>query len=943
MRFARTRRLDGRRLMLALAALLFFASFSALTQPSAADSSATVQGRVVDQQNALPIQNATVTLLRSGVEVASGKTDSFGNFSIGGVAAGVYDVVVRANGYTTSANQHVLVTAGSTVNLSSALVAASSNVATARSLGRVTVSASSLSSATAITQNVPTVNLVQQGQQRFVNQLNYLPAVNVVTSSSPGDDTTINLRGFGSTETATLLDGRPVGPFGVLSPDAFNYANSPIASLNGVDVTYGSGSQGIYGSDTIAGAVNMHLLNPSATTHAAYLQQIGGYGLLSSAVDVTGSSGRFGYVAEAGYSGQTGQFNNVQLFQSARPSNLAPGAVNPPFVCGNSSGNDVSACNQGAETYAVSQATKNGTELAKLRYAITQGTTLSVSGYSTSQWSDSTGNGDNDFLPYATRLGQIENGPSTCSTGTGAPGYLVKLNPGTGAVGCYTAQQWAALSSGPDGGGAGRQRGTIMQDYDGNVTSTIGKNNITLDTYVNNYFFQKDSSLAGGLDANGQRLGTPVYADYYFTHGYLISDDITSTKNDFAFGYALLNQLQSANQLVAVGTPDPVTGESTLAFQPKYNTALYREASGFIRDNYEANQQLSAFLNLWLKRSNVTEKTTFDPRASLQYRPDASDVVRVTYGRSDGPPAPELKSTAPLFQPNPGSSLTSVNCTLNTLPASGGNPNLTSEAANDYELGYGHRFTGDSNIQLNAYVTDVADQLFSATQPLLDYGVGNVTFANGTLETYLARLITQGCLPPGSSVTATYPFLGVATTYNLATALSRGIDLNGRGRVTSNFYIDYAYSVSSTQQFSLPDQILKSNFTLVNGGQLNKIPLHQATISLDYQPGPFEIRLDNYYVDANNTYDRPAYILSNFFITHPFENGKMLVTLGGTNIFNQATQNFGYIGSGVPQRTNPFAPSAPYTGLGQNLAGISSNEEFGFQPSYLTLSLTFRN
>jgi len=344
-----------------------------------------------------------------------------------------------------------------------------------------------------------------------------------------------------------------------------------------------------------------------------------------------------------------------------------------------------------------------------------------------------------------------------------------------------------------------------------------------------------------------------------------------------------------------------------------------------------------------VKRSNVTQKTTFDPRVSLQYRPEASDVVRLTYGRSDGPPAPQLKSTAPLFQPNPGSSLTNVNCTLNALPASGGNPNLSSESANDWELGYGHRFAQDSNIQINAYVTDVTDQLFSATDPLLSFGLSNVTFANGTLSTYLSRLITQGCLPPGSTVSDTYPFLGVSTTFNLANMLSRGIDLNGRGRLTSNFYIDYGYSISSTQQFNLPDDVLQSNFTLVNGGQVNQIPLHQVTLSFDYQPGPLEIRLDNYWVDDNNTYDRPSYILSNFFITHPFEQGKMLLTLGGTNIFNQAVQNYGYIGHGVPRRANQFAPIAPFTGIGQNLAGISSNEEFGFQPAYLTLSLTIRN
>jgi hypothetical protein len=934
--------------VLAVAGFLLLSALSICGRPAAAAATATVEGQVVDQQNALPIADAVVSLLRSSVETSSTKTDAFGRFKITGVEGGVYDVVVSASGYTTSTNQHVFVAQGANVSLNAALVAAKSAVSTVRTLGTVTVSASSLASATAITQAVPTVNIVQTGQQRFVNQLNYLPAVNMVTSSSPGDDVTIDIRGFGSTETGNLLDGRPVGPFGVLAPDNFNYANSPVGSLNGVDVTYGSGSQGLYGSDTIAGAVNMHLINPSATTQAAYLQQVGGYGLLTSAFDVTGTTGRFGYVAEAGYAGQTGQFDNVQLFQSARPANLAPGAVNPPVVCGNSSGIDVSACNQGAETYNVSQANKIGTELAKLRYQITQGTAVTFSGYSTAQWADSTGNGDNDFLPYSSRLAQIQASSPTCATGSG-PGYLVTTNPISFPSGnaCLTAQQWAALSSGPDGGGANRNRSTTMQDYDGRVTSTIGKNNITLDTYVNNYIYQKNSCQAGGLNAVGSCLGTPVFADYYFTHGYLVSDDITSTKNDFAFGYALLNQEQSGNQLVGFGTADPVTGESFYAFQPNFNTAIFRETSWFLRDNWEANPQLSAFVNAWVKHSNVTDKTTFDPRASVQYRPDTNDVIRLTYGRSDGPPAPILKSTAPVFQPNPGSSLTNVTCTFgsNTLSNSAGNPNLFSESANDYELGYGRRFEADSNVQINAYVTDVSNQLYAANQPLTDYGVGNVLFAAGTLETYLARLEAQSCLPHGSPVTAVYPFLAVPTTYNLANLLARGVDLNGRQRFTSNFYIDYGYSVESSQQFNVPDSILSngSNYTINNGGQQNQIPLHQANISLDFQPGQFEVRLDNYWIDSYNTYDRPGFIVSNFFITHPFEKGKVLVTLGGTNIFNQAVQNYGYIGLGLPQRANPFAPNAPYTGIAQNIAGIATNEEFGIQPANLTLSLVIRS
>ncbi len=908
---------------------------------SNSDTQAFVLGTVIDQQSALPIQGATVVLMKNGVEVASATTDAYGTFTIPNVNPGVYDVSVRAKGYARSTSLNVLMASGATVQLNAALIAAQ-NSTNVHTLGRVTVTAQALTSATAITQTVNIANISQTGQVRFADQLSTLPATNLASSSSPGDDININIRGFGSSETGVLLDDRPVGPLGVDAPDAFNFADSPVTALDSVDVTYGSGSQGLYGSDTIAGAVNMHMLSPSATPQYSFTQQVGGYGLLSSALNLSGTYGKFGYVAATGVSGYEGDFNGSNVFQSARPANVSPGSVNPPFVCSNSSGTDVSACNQATSTYAVSQNSKLTTELARLRYGVSGATTVTVSGYSTVQWADSTGNGDNDFLPYDTRLAQIQTGSAPdCTAAGGVPGYTVTTNPGTGATACFTAQQWAAASSGPDGGGAGRNRSTSMRDYDARVNTKFGVNNISLDYYVNNYVFQKDSSLAGGLDAQGNPLGSPVFADFYNTHGYLISDEITSENNDLGFGWALLNQSQAGQTLFGVGN-DPVTGAPQYEFQPAFDPALFRVNNYFIRDSHQFGERWFAYINAWVKASNVTGKTTFDPRVSAQFRPDSSDVLRLTYGHSDGAPAPQLKSTGVLFQPDPGSSLTNVSCGLNSLPTAGGNPNLISESANDWEFGYGHKFTGGSDVQLNAYVTSVSNQLFAATQPLLAFGLSNVVFGTGALNSYLTKLIAQGCLPPGATTTDTYPFLGVDTTYNAASELARGIELNGRARFSPMIYLDYGYSIASTQQFNIPDSILINNWTLLNGGQQLGIPLHQANLSLDVQPGNFEVRLDNYYIDGNNHYDRPAYWYSNFFVSHPMDRGHVLLTLGGTNIFNQAVEQYGYIGAGLPVAANHFAPVAPFTGIGQNLAGINSAEMFGLQPSQLTFTITAR-
>jgi hypothetical protein len=65
------------------------------------------------------------------------------------------------------------------------------------------------------------------------------------------------------------------------------------------------------------------------------------------------------------------------------------------------------------------------------------------------------------------------------------------------------------------------------------------------------------------------------------------------------------------------------------------------------------------------------------------------------------------------------------------------------------------------------------------------------------------------------------------------------------------------------------------------------------------------------------------------------------LTLGGTNVFNSAVQNYGYIGSGVAPALNKFAtPGA--NGLQDFLNGTYSAEEFGLTPPQLTLTLSLR-
>ena len=799
-----------------MAAALLFTSAPALAQTG----NPTITGQVLDERSALPIAGAAIVVSRAGTQVAHATTNDQGRYTISGTPAGVYDITISCNGYSPAVNNDIAIATGVSnvivnVTLQTAQTASRNGLT---QIGHTSTSANPLIAATTISQEITVENLTRTGQIRLGDQLATLPAVNFQTSSSVGDDATVNLRGFGSSETAMLLDGHPVGPLGV-GGGSFNFALGPSFGLSGVDVTYGSGAQGLYGNDTVGGAINYITLSPTGRPQFSFQQQAGGFGISSTGVTATGQLNRLGYVFAAGRLGEYGDFHPAVNPQSARPNNVSSSSANPNGACigqpdPNNPGStlpEVSACNLALNSYAYSQNTEQSIALGKLVYALSRNTKATFSAYDAVQWSDSTGNGDNDYLPLSTRLSQIaRTTPSPSCPQNGAPEYLVSTDPLAGSTACYTAQQWAAASYGPDGGGAGRQRSTRMGDYHLRLTTTAGINNIIVDGYLNNYVYQKDSSLAGGIDPNGLKLGTPTFANFYNTKGFLLSDELILGKHDIAFGYNLWHQLQTGNENDIAGIVQNPTG-------------FFGEGGAFVRDDYHFSDNISFFVNAWLKRSSVTQRTTFDPRATLQFRPSRNDVLQFTYGRSDGAPSPALKLIGTPVASDPGASLTSVSCNGFNDVTSAGNPNLQSEAANDYEIGYGHRFKGDSNIQLNLYQTNLTNQLFGASEPIGQFGAGNIIFAPGALTTYIGKFQNQCGLNLNNQTVLQY--LSVGTKFNAAQARARGVELSGRARLNRTVFLDYSYDIESDTQQSITDNILLNNPSVVNNAQLQGIPL----------------------------------------------------------------------------------------------------------------------
>ncbi len=914
--------------------VLLVSALPARAQP--ADGSAA--GVVVDQVNGLPLSAATIALYRGDASIASAKSDAHGAFTFDAVPPGLYTISISATGYQTSRSREFSVSAGVQTTVDIAVNRATESQANdnVKTIGSVTVAATSpLVSTTTITNSIDPATVQQENFIGFGLALARLPGVNSTgLSSSVSDDQYLDIRGLGPSETQTLLDGHPVGPQGVYAingggsyPYGFNFSDSPIFGLSKVTVTFGSGATGLYGVDAIGGTIDLQTLNPSLQPTEHFWQSIGDQGRMQTAADATGTIGRLSYALAGGVLGTYGMFAPALITQTGRPNNNEN--ANNRGAC--TAGNDISACNTALNTYLVSQNSTLRATLAKLRYHLSNNTTITTTLYSSGQESDSTGNGDNDNIPYDTRLAQIQSNPGNCALPGAKPGtmngyqVITVANAKNNPTACYTAQQWALASYGPYGGGADRNRGAMMTDYNVNLQSISGNNTFIADGYFNHYKFYKSSEEASGIDSSGDFTGTQ-YSQFLNSQGYLLADDLQGRKSDLGIGFFGEYQLDTRLDY-------NTNGQGIYSYENPESTHY---TSAFLRSSYEFNNALSAYGNFWVKKDSVIGDTNFDPRVSLVVRPEAGDVFRVTYGHSTGDPAAELKFAGPP-QINGNPSSLNPSCTPYNSIGSGGNPGILPESANDYEVGYAHRLARDSSISVNMYYTAVQNQLFAANEPLSQYG--SLPISPTVLQGYANKIASIGC--PGVNVAdpaTVLPYLAISNTYNAASSVSKGIELSGRQRVSRHVYFDYSYDIQSVVQNGINENILQNNPFVISGGQLQGIPINQATAGLDYANQGLEVRMDGYVVGNNNPSSRPAYNTWNGFISKTLPNNYTL-TFGVQNVFNEAWQNYGYFGH------EPLIPENHYfsdTNSIQQYLNTGSNEEFGIPIRSFLITLSGR-
>ncbi len=881
----------GPRVSAAAAALAFAASGTSAVRASPVAFVGPVRGDVRDRADGGPIAGAAIALeLPSGAKVSSTTSDGEGAFALAIPHAGSYRIVTRARGYR-DASVPLTTEGNDGKGLDIRLV----RDRELREIGVTVVHPGDKASAPS-DRSIGQVELASAGSLRAGDSLGKLSGIDLTgDAAAPGGDEYVSLRGLRPGESQTFLDGHPIGPIGVMgtSPDTdgtiegFNYQDAPYFALRDIDVIFGAGAGGLMSGDAVAGTVNLRTFDPTASAQATLQQGLGTQGRAFTALRATGTDGKFGYVIVHGVSGTYGEFPGGQIAQTGLR------------------GTDFTSQTLGESTYHVSGDYVLRNELAKFVYSATSNTKVAFSAYDATSWADKTGEGDNDFNPYAYTLANAPVGASPACP----HGVLVTANSGSD---CLSPAAYAAGASGPAGGGPGAWQALRNQDYDGRLTSIAGPRTFALDVFSDQYsvLYHRDASAASGpLD---------TFLNDWSTQGVSLSDEFAGRENSFGLGAAWLRQSLGGNAT----SPN---GSGLIEAAP----ALRIERSVYANDVFMPTQQLSFLFNAWLKSASGDATTRFDPRVSVIYKPEPSDAFRLTGGEASDEPGlqSDRVNLLPVGALNPNCG--AIERADASAPApidvgSGPSAHLSAESGSDLEAGYDHRFAGNSTVGVTVYDANIANRLVTG-----EFAAGTQLPA-AAVPALFAR-IGQFCglAPSPQAITFT-----LNRAFNAATARLRGLEVAGRARASAHVAVDYAYDVQSIVLNDLPDMVLKTDPTLVNGIQVFGVPLHKATLGLEVETrGGLSVDLDGHAVGPNNPQQLPGYAYADVSLAQTLPK-QTSIAVSIANLFNSHAQTYGLVGYGLPYATNSFSGASSNPFLQQ------FNERYGLAPRALSVSAT---
>lgn len=220
---------------------------------TAAQTSTVITGHVVDEHSA-NVTGADVRLRsREGAQFTT-TTDAGGSFRFTNPVPGYYLVEVKAVGFAVLTSDEVHLTRGETKNLNLTLVVAAVNESVVITATGTLQRADEVSKAVTV---IGAPEIEAKHQLTLTETLRGTPGLRVQQQGSPGELSTLRLRGQRNFDTAILLDGLRVRDSSDINGSAASLITDLVTpSLDRIEILRGAGSS-IYGTNAIGGVINL--------------------------------------------------------------------------------------------------------------------------------------------------------------------------------------------------------------------------------------------------------------------------------------------------------------------------------------------------------------------------------------------------------------------------------------------------------------------------------------------------------------------------------------------------------------------------------------------------------------------------------------------------------------------------------------------------------------
>jgi Carboxypeptidase regulatory-like domain/TonB-dependent Receptor Plug Domain len=790
--------------------------------PASAQSSSDtgiIQITVKDAGAQQALADARVFLI--GPTVASALTTKSGVVKYTDVPSGIYRVRVSKSGFTgvTSSAFEVLGNKQVAVDVDLGVQKQAAAPTTSSSdTGGLKVIGTVRARVTVVTTDVDDSSAVRRISDSLTDALSTIGGVDVTQDSNdPNAPQTISLRGHDESQTAVTLDGIPLGAPGAAT------------NLRSVNTDLFSGASASFGAQAgaLGGSVNFRTLQPTQTWQTKFASSYGTFDRYNFQIGETGSIGKLG----------------IALLHTKR-------AGNSPLTFQDYT-------DQSGFDYAHGGENANIGDFVKLRYGLTDRTTVMF-----------------------TALQNNQSSSSLCTQ------FVTPLPCGIG----------------PDNGNAGK-----FQFAYGTVQSLIGDTAITLTGYVNTnhsltsdlnrYIFNTCTGpVVPGAPACvvGPQLNPFSSESGSLARGLAASATLTRDKHTFTLS-------GSTYAGITTSTPLVLSGTSALFVRPSTFATASRQIQ--FADQFKVNDKLTLGPNISYAGTTGSGSSLLGG-FSASWRPTNTDSYTASISAGSSQAANGIVRS--FSDPNSAR----VNCFANTAQVSGPGDQPGHQSALSYDASWTHSWA-HGQFSVSAYRQDQGGQLVNAQVTAASLGL----FPGDPYFNAVTGYYGQVC--PGFT-TPTAQSLYVSQLIGGTTRVYQGFTATARIGIGKNVVVIPSYTTASSQVTAADPRFTGLDSTLILDSQIPGRPLHTGNLTIDaLQPwSGIEFLANARYVGPNNNQRLAPFALVNLGLSHALGMGR--VTVFASNLFNTESGNFSTLqyaqpiplsgGGQLLQAANPNAP-----------------------------------